>query len=82
MEAFMMAELVQMLSEKTHLPPEKAQEVANVVVDHLKQRLPAPLAEALNNYLTTGSAMGGNDMVAEAKAMAAEVGGMFGKKPA
>jgi hypothetical protein len=38
MEAFMMAELVQMLSEKTHLPPEKAQEVANVVVDHLKRR--------------------------------------------
>lgn len=77
----MMAELVQMLSEKTHLPPEKAQEVVNVVVDHLKQRLPAPLADALNNYLVTGSAMGGGDFIAEAKAMTAEVGGMFGKKP-
>jgi nucleoid DNA-binding protein len=32
----MMAELVQMISEKTSLPPEKAQEVVNVVVNHLK----------------------------------------------
>ena len=81
MEAFMMAELVQKISEKTSLPPEKAQEVANVVVDHLKQHLPAPLAEALNNYLVSGSVAGGAGWVAEAKTMAAEVGGMFGKKP-
>ncbi len=76
----MMAELVRMLSEKTSLPPEKAQEVAIVVVNHLKERLPAPLAEALNNYLVNGSIAGGAGWAAEAKTMAAEVGGMFGKK--
>jgi hypothetical protein len=80
MEAFMMAELVQMLSEKTSLPPEKAQEVVNVVVNHLKERLPAPLADALNNYLVNGSVAGGAPWAAEAKTMAAELGGMFGKK--
>ena len=77
----MMAELVQMLTEKTGLPPEKAQEVVNVVVNHLRERLPAPLAEALNNHLVNGSSAGGSGWAAEAKAMAAEVGGMFGKKP-
>ena len=76
----MMAELVQKISEKTSLPPEQAQEVVNVVMQHLRERLPAPIAGALDNYLATGS-VGGGELVGEAKAMAAEIGGMFGKKP-
>jgi len=41
----MMDELVQKLSEKTGLPPDKAQEVVNVVVSHLKEKLPEPLGQ-------------------------------------
>jgi uncharacterized protein (DUF2267 family) len=75
----MMAELVQKISEKTSLPPDKAQEVVNVVMTHLRERLPAPIAGALDNYLATGS-VGSGDLAGEAKAMAAEIGSMFGKQ--
>ena len=76
---FMMQELVQKLSDQTGLSPEKSQEVINVVVTHLKERLPAPMASGLDNILPDGTG-GGGSLADTAKAMAAEIGGMFGKK--
>ena len=75
----MMEQLVQELSQKTGLSPEKSQEVVNVVVSHLKERLPEPLANALDSFLN-GSAAGSGNLMDEAKAMASGLGGLFGKK--
>jgi hypothetical protein len=77
----MMNELVQELSEKTGLSQDKAQEVVNVVVSHLKARLPTPLANALDSFLN-GDSSGSGSLLEEAKAMASGLGGMFGKKDA
>jgi hypothetical protein len=75
----MMQELVQKLSEKTGLSPDESQQAVNVVVNHLKEKLPAPLAAALDSYLAGGS-VDGKSMFDEAKAIAASAEGMFGKK--
>jgi len=76
----MMAELVQKLSDKTGLSPEKSQEVINVVVTHLKERLPAPLSSGLDSILADGSAGNAGSLIDEARAAASELSGMFGKK--
>lgn len=75
----MMDELVQKLSAKTGLSQDKSQEVVNVVVTHLKEKLPEPMGNALDTLLAGGSLQGGN-LLDEAKAMAAGLGGVFGKK--
>lgn len=75
----MMDELAQSVSQKTGLSMEQSQEVVNVVLSHLKAKLPAPLASGLDNYLAGGSA-GGGSLLDEAKGMASGLGGMFGKK--
>jgi hypothetical protein len=75
----MMEELVQELSQKTGLPQDKAQEDVNVIVSHLKARLPGPLASALDSVLAGGAAESGG-LAGEEKAIAAELGGMFGNK--
>lgn len=75
----MMEELVQKLSQKTGLSPEKSQEVVNVVMSHLKERLPAPIASGLDSYLGGGSTEG-ESFADKAKAAASGLGSMFGKK--
>lgn len=75
----MMDELVQKLSQKTGLSPDKAQEVVSVVLSHLKEKLPAPLASGLDSYLAGGSTEGGS-LADKAKAMASGLGSMFEKK--
>ncbi|MGD0966188.1 MAG: DUF2267 domain-containing protein [Candidatus Acidiferrales bacterium] len=75
----MMDELVQELSQKTGLSPDKAQEVVNVVVAHLKTRLPEPLANGLDSFLN-GSSTGSSSFAEEAKAVASGFGSLFGKK--
>lgn len=87
----MMEELVQKVSQKTGLAPEESQQVVNIIVNHFKERLPAPLAAGLDSLLAGGSATGqaagqtgGGALEAleeRAKAAAAsELGGMFGGK--
>jgi hypothetical protein len=76
----MMAELVQKLSDKTGLSPEKSQEVINVVVTHLKERLPAPLSSGLDSILADGSGASGASMMDEARAAASEISSIFGNK--
>jgi nucleoid DNA-binding protein len=46
-----MNELVQILMAKTGLSQDKAQEVVDTVVTHLKARLPGPLASHLDGIL-------------------------------
>ena len=75
----MMAELVQKLSDKTGLSPEKSQEVINVVVTHLKEKLPAPMASGLDSILADGSAGTGGSMLDEAKSAVSELSSIFGK---
>lgn len=75
----MMETLVQTLSQKTGLSPDKAQEVVNVVVSHLKEKLPAPLASGLDSYLTGGSGEG-ESLADKAKSVASGLGSLFSKK--
>ena len=82
----MLAELEQQLSQKTGLPPEKAQEAVNFVIAHLRDRLPAPLSSLLDHYLNGGSlgapasgATSATSLIQEAEDMAARLG--LGKKP-
>ena len=75
----MMDELVQKLGQKTGLSPDKAREVVNVIVSHLREKLPAPLASGLDSYLSGGSTEGGS-LADKAKAMASGLGTMFEKK--
>ena len=76
----MMDELVQELSQKTGLSQEKSQEVVNVVITHLKARLPEPLANDLDS-LMAGSSTGGENLAEKAISMASGLESMFGKTP-
>jgi hypothetical protein len=75
----MREELVQKISEKTGLSPDKAPEVVDVVVSHLKERLPAPLASGLDSLLA-GSSSGGGNLADEAKSVISGLSSMFGAK--
>jgi hypothetical protein len=76
-----MNELVQILMQKTGLPQDKAQEIVNTVVDHLKARLPAPIASHLDSILASDGSSGELAAIEEkAKAMMAGLGGTFGQK--
>lgn len=75
----MMDELVQTLSQKTGLSPDKAQEVASVVLNHLREKLPASVVSVLDGHLAGGSTEGGS-LMDRAKAMASGLGGAFEKK--
>ena len=74
----MMDELVQELSQKTGLSPEKSQEVVNVVLTHLKGRLPAPLASGLDS-LMAGSSAGDGTLSEKAMSMVSGIEGILGK---
>ena len=75
-----MNELVQILMQKTGLPQDKAEEIVNTVVEHLKARLPAPIASHLDSILGSGSSASEVAEIEEkAKSMMAGLGGAFGK---
>lgn len=75
----MLDELAQRLSDKTGLTPDKAREAVNVVVSHLKEKLPEPLANGLDRLLT-GQPIEGGSLLDKAKAAAAGLGDILGKK--
>lgn len=68
----MLDELVKAVSEKTGLPADQAKTAAMVVIDFLKQKLPAPIASQIDGLLGAGGGA-----VDQAKNM---LGGLFGKK--
>lgn len=53
----MQQELVRMVSDRTGLSEDKARTAVDTVVGYLKDQLPAPIANQLDNV--TGSASGG-----------------------
>jgi nucleoid DNA-binding protein len=76
-----MNELVQLVMQKTGLPQDKAQEVVDTVVNHLKARLPESLLSHLSTFL--GSIEAGDStagLTDKAKSVVAGFGGMFGTK--
>jgi hypothetical protein len=74
-----MNELVQLIMQKTGLSQDKAQEVVDTVVTHLKGRLPETLTSHLNAFL--GSSGGATSGIAdEAKSVITGFGGMFTKQ--
>ena len=76
----MMDQLVAQISQRTGLSPETSQEVVNVVLSHLKERLPEPIANGLNSFLTGAPSGGGESLIEEAKSAAASLSGLLGNK--
>ncbi len=74
----MMDELVSRVSQKTGLSLEQAKSAAESVLEFLKTKLPAPIADNLNSILSGGAiaAEGGSGMLGSA---ATQLGNMFGK---
>lgn len=75
-----MNELLQRLTEKTGLSQDKAQDVLNIVVGYLKERLPAPMVGHLDSLLAGGAEGESGGLVEKAKSMAQGLGGILGKK--
>jgi hypothetical protein len=76
-----MDELMNLITEKTGIPPDVAKPVAEVVIGFLKQKLPAPVGSQIDNVLGTqvpsGAASQGQH---EAGGLGHMLGGLFGKK--
>lgn len=68
-----MDELVNLVVQKTGISQDQARQAVTVVLDYLKQKLPAPIASQVDSVLGAGGS-GGLGGVAGA------LGGMFGKK--
>jgi hypothetical protein len=51
-----MDELVNLIVEKTGIPEETARRVVDVVLDFLKEKLPDPIADSLEDILEGGGA--------------------------
>lgn len=56
-----MNQVVALVQQKTGLSQEMAQKVVDVVVDHIKGKLPAPMASGLDSLLGAGEATAGAD---------------------
>ena len=75
----MLDELVNRVAERTGLPEEQARTAADAVIGFLKERLPAPLASALDGAMQGGGGEGGSGgMLDQAGGMLGNLGGMFG----
>lgn len=72
-----MEELIQMLTQKTGLPEDKARIAVDTVVGFLKQRLPGPVGEQLDTCLSLTANQGVSEKVKE---MAHSVGSIFSRK--
>ena len=64
-----MDELVKLVAEKTGLSEAMARTAVNVVLDYVKDKLPAPIAGQLDNLLDGGGDLGD---------IASTLGGLFG----
>jgi hypothetical protein len=68
-----MDQLVQLVSQKTGLSEEKSRQAVEIVVEYLKEKLPAPIAGQVDAVLGGGKGGGGLEDLAK-KGM----GGLFG----
>ena len=71
----MQQQLIQQISQRVGIPPEKAESAVDTVVGYLKQHLPGPVASQLDKVVSGEEGTGGGLSQA-----AQNVGGMFGKK--
>ena len=62
-----MEDLINQVTEKAGIPKDKAKKAVEVVLDYLKNKLPAPIAGQIDGVLGGGGA-------------ANALGGLFGKK--
>jgi hypothetical protein len=73
----MLDELVNRVAERTGLSEEQARTAAETVIGFLKERLPAPVAGALDGAVQGGET-GSGGMMDQAGGMLGNLGGMFG----
>jgi hypothetical protein len=73
----MLDELVNRVAERTGLSQEQARTAAETVIGFLKERLPAPVAGALDGAVQGGET-GSSGMMDQAGGMLGNLGGMFG----
>jgi hypothetical protein len=73
-----MNELIQRLIDKTGIPEDKARTALDVVVNFLKEKLPAPVAAQLDGLMAGGSGM--SEKVGEMATGFGAIGGLFGQK--
>ena len=71
----MQQQLIQQLSQRVGIPPDKAEAAINTVVGYLKEHLPGPVASQLDKLVSGEEVQGG--VLSQA---AQSIGGMFGKK--
>jgi hypothetical protein len=69
-----MDELVKLVSQKTGLSEDMSRQAVQIVVNYLKERLPAPIASQVNTVLSGAGT--GEDLSNLAKGL----GGMLGKE--
>lgn len=69
-----MERLIAEISAKTGLPADQAREVANMVINFIKEKLPAPIAAQVDGVL------GSNQVGSVADQALDSLGGLFGKK--
>ncbi len=67
-----MDELVELVSQKTGLSEEKSRQAVEIVLEYLKERLPAPIGGQLENILSGAEGDGGIDNLAK------NLGGLLG----
>jgi hypothetical protein len=65
-----MDELVNLVAKKTGLSPDMAKTAVTLVINFIKQKLPAPIASQIDTVLAGGSV----------NPLAGGLGGMLGKK--
>jgi hypothetical protein len=75
----MMDEMINAVAGKTGLSPDQSRAAVESVIGFLKEKLPAPLASALDSFIggAEGSAEGSNEGLASEAAAA--LGNLFGK---
>lgn len=71
----MQQQLIQQLSQRVGIPPDKAETAINTVVGYLKERLPGPVGSQLDKLVSGEEGQG--SVLSQA---AQSLGAMFGKK--
>ena len=67
-----MDELVRLVSQKTGLSEEKSRQAVEIVLEYLKEKLPAPIAGQLDNILAGSEGLDLGDVASKG------LGGLFG----
>jgi hypothetical protein len=77
-----MNEIVQILQDRAGLSPDQAQEVAKVIVDMIKSKVPSEFQGMVDQYLGDGSgdAQAGSSALGGLGGLLGAAEGMFGSK--